>query len=105
MKKLRKIIDSKNLQNFQENIFDGIYFSKVASLQCKDGISTIFIFEFHSLLPMAMPLLLPRYWFPAFQMVFAIWANKQLKLTSNCLRYRNYLSILLHILYVNIILL
>ena len=33
---LRKIIDCQSFKNSQENVQDGVYFSKVASLQCTD---------------------------------------------------------------------
>ena len=36
-----KIIDCKSLNNFQENFYDGVYFSKVARLQCKDSSYTL----------------------------------------------------------------
>ena len=38
---LRKVIDCKGFKNSQENIEDGVYFSKVASLQCNDCTFTI----------------------------------------------------------------
>ena len=36
MKMLRKIIDCESLESSQENVYDGVSFSKVASLQCSD---------------------------------------------------------------------
>ena len=36
MKMLRKIIDSKSLRISQENIYEGVSFSKVTKLQCSD---------------------------------------------------------------------
>ena len=41
MKMLRKNVYSKSLKNSQENVFDGVYFSKVASLQFIDCNSTV----------------------------------------------------------------
>ena len=42
MNVLRKIIDCESLKNSQENVKDGVYFSKVASLlQCTDCTSNI----------------------------------------------------------------
>ena len=41
MKILRKILDCKSFENSQENVSDGVYFSKAASVQCTDCISTI----------------------------------------------------------------
>ena len=38
---LRKIIHCKSLENYQKNIYDGLYFSKFASLQCKDWNSDV----------------------------------------------------------------
>ena len=34
MKMLRKIIDCESFENSQESVYDGVYFNKVASLQC-----------------------------------------------------------------------
>ena len=34
-------IDCEILENSRENIYDGVYFSKVARLQCKDSNCTI----------------------------------------------------------------
>ena len=36
MKMLRNIIDGKSLEISMENVYEGISFSKVASLQCSD---------------------------------------------------------------------
>ena len=36
MKMLRKIIDGKSLEIFQENVYEGASFSKVTNLQCSD---------------------------------------------------------------------
>ena len=36
MKMLRKIIDGKSLENSQENVYEGVSFSKVTNLQCSD---------------------------------------------------------------------
>ena len=36
MTMLRKIIDCQSFKNSQENVSDGVYFSKVASQQCTD---------------------------------------------------------------------
>ena len=36
MKMLRKIIDGKTLEIYQENVYDGVSFSKVTNLQCSD---------------------------------------------------------------------
>ena len=36
MTMLRRIIDCQSFKNSQENVSDGVYFSKVASLQCVD---------------------------------------------------------------------
>ena len=36
MKLLRKMIDCESLEIFQENVFDGVSFSKATSLQCSD---------------------------------------------------------------------
>ena len=36
MKMLRKIIDSKSLEISQENVYEGVSFSKVTNLQCSD---------------------------------------------------------------------
>ena len=33
---LRKIIDGKSLEISQENVYDGVSFSKVTNLQCSD---------------------------------------------------------------------
>ena len=33
---LRKIIDCQSFKNYQENVLDRVYFSKVANLQCTD---------------------------------------------------------------------
>ena len=38
---IKKIIDCESFQKFYGNASDGVYFSKVASLQCADGKSTI----------------------------------------------------------------
>ena len=38
---LRKIIHCKSLENYQENIYGGFFFSKFASLQCKGWNSDI----------------------------------------------------------------
>ena len=37
MKMLRKIIDGKNLEISQENVYEGVSFSKVTNLQHSDG--------------------------------------------------------------------
>ena len=36
MEILRKITDDKSLEISQENVYEGVYFGKVASLQCSD---------------------------------------------------------------------
>ena len=36
MKMLRKNIDCENLETSQKNFYDGVFFRKVASLQCLD---------------------------------------------------------------------
>ena len=36
MEMLRKIIDGKSLEISQENVYEGVSFSKVTSLQCSD---------------------------------------------------------------------
>ena len=36
MKMLRKIIDGKSLEISQENVYEGVSFSKVTNLQCSD---------------------------------------------------------------------
>ena len=36
MKMLRKIIDGKNLEISQENVYEGVSFSKVTNLLCSD---------------------------------------------------------------------
>ena len=36
MKMLRKIVDGKSLEISQENVYEGVYFSKVTNLQCSD---------------------------------------------------------------------
>ena len=36
MKMLLKIIDGKKLEISQENVYEGVSFSKVANLQCSD---------------------------------------------------------------------
>ena len=36
MKMLRKIIDDKSLEISQENLYEGVSFSKVINLQCSD---------------------------------------------------------------------
>ena len=36
MKMLRKIIDSKSLEISQENVYEGVSFSKFTNLQCSD---------------------------------------------------------------------
>ena len=36
MKMLRKIIDGKSLKIFQENVYEGVSFSKVTNLLCSD---------------------------------------------------------------------
>ena len=36
MKMLRKIIDGKSLKISQENVFEGVSFSKFTNLQCSD---------------------------------------------------------------------
>ena len=36
MKMLRKIIDDKSLEISQENLYEGVSFSKVTNLQCSD---------------------------------------------------------------------
>ena len=41
MKMLRKRFECESYGNSQENISGGVYFSKAASLQCRDRISTI----------------------------------------------------------------
>ena len=41
MKMLRKIMDCESFRSSQENLLDGVYFCKVASLQCTDCTSTI----------------------------------------------------------------
>ena len=41
MKLLQKIIDCESLEIFQENVCDGVTFSKVTSLQCSDCNFTI----------------------------------------------------------------
>ena len=37
MKMLRKVIDGKSLETSQENVYEGVSFSKVSNLQCSDG--------------------------------------------------------------------
>ena len=41
MKMLPQIIDCEILENSQENVFDGVYFNKVASVQCTDSNSAL----------------------------------------------------------------
>ena len=41
MKMLRKLIGCKSLENSQESIHDGVYFSKTVSLQSKGSNSTL----------------------------------------------------------------
>ena len=41
MKMLRKIIDGKSLEISQENVYEGVSFSKVTNLQCSDCIFAI----------------------------------------------------------------
>ena len=41
MKMLRKRFDCESYENSQENVSGRVYFSKAASLQCTDCISTI----------------------------------------------------------------
>ena len=36
MKMLRKIIDGKSLEISQENVYEGVSFSRVTNLQCSD---------------------------------------------------------------------
>ena len=36
MKILRKIIDGKSLEISQENVYEGVSFSKITNLQCSD---------------------------------------------------------------------
>ena len=36
MKMLRKIINGKSLENSQENVYEGVSFSKVTNIQCSD---------------------------------------------------------------------
>ena len=36
MNMLREIIDCKSLEIYQKNVYDGVYLSKVTSLQCTD---------------------------------------------------------------------
>ena len=37
MKVIRKTIDGKSLEISQENVYEGVYFSKVTNLQCSDS--------------------------------------------------------------------
>ena len=41
MEMLRKIIDGKSLEISQENVYEGVSFSKVTSLHCSDCNSAI----------------------------------------------------------------
>ena len=41
MKMLRKRFDCESFENSQENVSDGIYFSKATSLQCTDTINRL----------------------------------------------------------------
>ena len=36
MKMLRKIVDGKSLKISQENVYEGVFFSKVTNLQCSN---------------------------------------------------------------------
>ena len=47
MKMLRKIIDGKSLKTSQENVYEGVSFSKVANLQCSDFNFAIKITDTH----------------------------------------------------------
>ena len=40
MKMIREISDCESFQNFQENVYDGDYFGKVASLECKCEVTS-----------------------------------------------------------------
>ena len=41
MEMLQKITDCESLENFPENVYDGVCFNKIASLCCTNCISTI----------------------------------------------------------------